>query len=172
MYNIENINSIAIVDFITYLRTEKVCKRLLYRVGFLLMRKRCSSCRRYVDMSSFIEKKIYFARNTAIKKIYPRSGTILYNSKLSYRTFLLFMHCYYYDNCALNIFLTFIDINRITVLIFKSVIERIICRKYDAKTEKLGGKGKVLEIDKRLIAKRKYNKGRMVGQVWVFKMAK
>lgn len=168
MTNIKNINRITLVEFSTYLRSETVCKRLLYRVGFLKLLKRCSACRRNVDMSTCVDKEYLICRKPCYNKIYPRAGTILYKSKLTYRTFLLFMHCYFYNNCAIKTLLTLIDIDRKTVFLFKRVIEGIICRKYDAKIKKLGGKGKVLEIDETLIAKRKYNKGRKIGQVWVF----
>ncbi|KAG0427312.1 hypothetical protein DMUE_5910 [Dictyocoela muelleri] len=119
MTNIKKLNSITPVDLAKYLRTEKVCKRLLFRVGFSLKTKRRSSCRRNIDMSTCIEKKYIFCKKPFYKKLYLRSGTILSNSKLSYRTFILFLHCYYYDNCDIKTILTLIDINRKTVFFLK-----------------------------------------------------
>ncbi|KAG0436923.1 hypothetical protein DMUE_3972 [Dictyocoela muelleri] len=168
MSNIKNINSITLVDLAKYLRNDVVSKRLLYRVGFFVSPKKCSNCRRSVDMSGCIKNEYIICKKPCYTKIFPRAGTILHKSKLTNRTFLLFLHCYFFDNCSIKTLLTLIDIDRKTVFLFKNKIEKIICRKYDSKKEKLGGDGKVLEIDETLIAKRKYNKGRMVGQVWVF----
>lgn len=66
--NIKNIKSITLVDFVTYLQTETVCRRLLYRLGFLLIQKRCSSCRWYVDTSSCIEKKLCYKKNIRVQE--------------------------------------------------------------------------------------------------------
>ncbi|KAG0437075.1 hypothetical protein DMUE_3899, partial [Dictyocoela muelleri] len=55
-----------------------------------------------------------------------------------------------------------------TIFEFKKKLEHIICRKYDNEKLKLGGEGKILDIYETHIDKRKYNKGRQVGQVLVF----
>ncbi|KAG0434106.1 hypothetical protein DMUE_5297 [Dictyocoela muelleri] len=63
------------------------------------------------------------------------------------RTFLIFMHYYFFDNCAVKTLLALVDIDRKTVFSIKNKIEKIICRKYDESKEKIGGYGKILEID-------------------------
>ncbi|KAG0441786.1 hypothetical protein DMUE_0793 [Dictyocoela muelleri] len=104
-------------------------------------------------------------------KNYPMYKKILYMSKFSYKTFLLFLHCYYFNNCSVKILLIHININRKTIFIFKK-IENIICRLYDKSIEKLGGERKVFEIDETFIAKREYNRDRKIGQIWVFGIEK
>ncbi|KAG0438553.1 hypothetical protein DMUE_3021 [Dictyocoela muelleri] len=159
MSNLKSIEKITLISFSKYLRDDLICKRLLFRVGFFLESKKCIGCRKIILMTNALTKDYVMCNYLCKANNFPRHGTILFNSKLSHKTFLLLLNCYYFNNSSVKILTTLIDINRKTVYIFKKKIEDIICRLYDKSIVKLGGKSKVLEIDETLVARRKYNRG-------------
>ena len=59
------------------------------------------------------------------------------------------------------------EVNKNTAVSWHKVLRDVCAFVFCADDAKLGGKGKIVEIDESLIAKRKYHRGRLIPQRWV-----
>ena len=105
--------------------------------------------------------------NACNKEKSIRYGSFFSKSKLSMEIIFKFIYMWTQDFSGPNI-LNDVKVNKNTMGDFKRFIREKIVVFYETSTRKIGGPGKIVEIDETLVSKRKYNVGRIVEPVWVF----
>jgi transposase-like protein len=101
------------------------------------------------------------------KKIFIRLGSWFEKHILTLENFLLITYFWVYK--ASEIFVRHeLDICRQTVVDWYNFSRQVCTSILEINSEKLGGPGKIVEIDESKFGKRKFHKGRRVDGVWVF----
>lgn len=103
------------------------------------------------------------------KKITIRKRSMFENSNIALKTAVSIMYFWCID-MPVRISTRELGMTRNTCLYWYRCFRDIACFHFEnlGEEEKIGGVGKIVEIDESLFAKRKYHKGRKVEQVWMF----
>ena len=102
------------------------------------------------------------------KRISIRSGTIFENSDLKFKSILSILNFYGVGitpkNCS-----KMLKIRVATILEWYQIFRQAISQMYEIlKQEKIGGFGQIIEIDECQIGRRKYHRGRIPNEIWLF----
>ncbi|KAG0426477.1 hypothetical protein DMUE_5965 [Dictyocoela muelleri] len=163
----KNLSKIGAPALGKYLRSEKMSFSILIRLGVLSKTKRCPLCEK--EMKIFGEENGYFyCTRPCNTKISRRNGSILENMKIKYTQFIIFVHYYYHKTIITKNIMRDVNISRGMIMKLKYLIENKIKMYNRNSLLKMGGIGKIVEVDESLIASSKYGKGRFPEQTWVF----
>ena len=96
-----------------------------------------------------------------------RSGTFFERSKLSIFQVLGFVNLWV-ENVSLKVTAQQLNLSKPSVVDWASFCREVVFNGYIINVEKLGGPGKIVEIDESKFGKRKYHRGKHVEGQWVF----
>lgn len=100
-------------------------------------------------------------------KVEFRAGTFFENSKLSIFQILGFVNLWV-DAVPLKVICCQLEIDRSAAVNWSSFCREVVLDAFIANPMKLGGPGKIVEIDESKFGKRKYHRGHHVEGQWVF----
>lgn len=95
-------------------------------------------------------------------------NTFFENSKIEIKNIIKFIYFWSYEICSFKLIKRELDLHEHAYVDFRSYLREVCSLKLFENSEKLGGPGKIVEIDESLFTKRKYNVGRFTSQQWVF----
>ena len=152
----------------THLKNEDTCREWMREMGLLPKTLKCDHCgKSMVFHSPTIEHKDgSFFCSACHKRKSPRSGTIFSRSHLSLNTLLQIMIRWFQNDSTRTIKREC----RVTYRTISKVREMMIafCTQYMLKrSEKIGGPGRVVEVDECLLHRRKHHVGRGKDPGWV-----
>lgn len=136
--------------------------------GLLLNRKKCIKCKRECGIYKRNRKYFFQCNKKKCRKQYTAipKNSFLSNARLNMTVIVQLIFCFINDMTSTQI-KKMLGLSASTVSdwlnFFREVCEVAIMNS----SEKLGGEGKIVEIDESVFGKRKYNKGRMVKSRWV-----
>lgn len=120
-----------------------------------------------VKDSNCVFKKVWRCRKCG-KKRSVLYGSVFYDSKIPISTMLRIVFCWAYE---LSVVFTSI-ISGVSEHSISSVFQQLrnACFQtvFSGKQKMIGGIGKTIEIDETLMSKRKYNRGRLLNDQWIF----
>jgi transposase-like protein/ssDNA-binding Zn-finger/Zn-ribbon topoisomerase 1 len=130
----------------------------------------CSKDMRFVDSDNTKDGKTWLcsSRPCKNKKISIRADSFFSKSKLSLSTIILFVYLWSRDY---NLPQTKIEcgISHDVALDWAKYCRSVALAFFqDRDLEKIGGEGLIVELDETVVAKRKYNRGRLIKETWVF----
>lgn len=116
-----------------------------------------------------IDKLIWRCRlNGCDTKLSIRSGSFFSGSKMPLSKIILFFHLWV-KNYPSRIIMEDFEFAPHTVVDWNRFLREFCVSFYDRNTmNKIGGPNKVVELDETLIVKRKYNRGRVLKEQWLF----
>lgn len=140
--------------------------------GFQRCKKgRCRSRMRIVMDSSRADGRVWRCKNSRCgSKRSIREGSFFDKSHLSISKILLFIYLWCKD-CNNKFLKEELEIDQKTSVDWNRFCRDICVFYYEnqpVSTEQIGGLGKTVEIDESVFSKRKYNRGRLVRETWVF----
>ena len=148
--------------------TEENCCQYLIDMKILPTKRRCPTCENRMELipcstTKYREGSCWKCPCGVTTSV--RTDSVLQNSNLSYRNFILILSCFA-ENLPASRTAESIGVAETTVRRFYSIIREQIAA--DVQTSsKIGGPGTVVEVDEAKFGKRKYNRGRMVRGSWV-----
>ncbi|KAG0440433.1 hypothetical protein DMUE_1754 [Dictyocoela muelleri] len=167
MYITIDLNKLKHNELSEYIRNKEHARKILMITGFYKKNKKCAVCKKINDVTRAIKTGcVRCIGKGCVENLYLRKGTILYNSNYSYKNFLLFLHLYF-NNIQIKYLNEILKGNKKTIIKLKNIIDKEMCRLYDRDKVYLQG-NHIVEVDESVIAKRKYNSGRLTKMVWVF----
>lgn len=172
---------ISLIDAVNLFQSREKSIEFLKKHKIIMQEVKCSSCgnpavlsknnlqwrcqRRHTERAG---KKVISRRCNFKQSI--RSETWLENAHLTPEKCCMFMALYILGNPPHQDFLCeTMKLSSTTVCDWSSFIrETLIYWGFASSSEKLGGPGKVVEIDEAKFGKRKYNRGRVIHGQWLF----
>ena len=141
-----------------------------YNNGLLYTSMKCNKCSE--DMILSKDSSTHTGYVWYCPKCYKKTSILLHSifshAKLPFNKVLHLLYCWSHDYSS-KLAQFEVDVNKNTVAFyykqFRSACFEYICNQ---DSPLIGGEGKTVEIDETLISKRKYHRGRMLTQVWVF----
>ena len=123
---------------------------------------------RIVESGKYIDGFCFLCYNEGCyKEMSIRHGSFFSKSKLPLKKLLLFIYMWSTNSSGPSI-LQELDISNNTMGDWSRFMREKITEYFINYPVRIGGIGKTVEIDETLVAKRKYHRGRLVEQVWVF----
>lgn len=135
-------------------------------------KKRCKRCKSRMKISKnsrLIDQVEWMCKNSKCKaKTSIRTGTFFERSKLDIADILQI--CFMWSkNLPLKYVAEDLNISTKTMIDWYRFCGDIVLFHYEnAETSKIGGVNQIVEIDESVFSKRKYNRGRLVKETWVF----
>lgn len=128
--------------------------------------EKCLECGN--DNKLYLNKKLYICKNYKCRKSYsPLRGTIFIKMKLPLNKQLQIEN-YLLLKMPCSSVASYLQLSKNTVTAYHRLFRKYMDDKiYPSGNRKIGGRNKVVEIDKTKISKRKYNKGHRVEGAWV-----
>ena len=147
----------------------------LFSIGLILnlSGKYCDFCQKgeykLVRDSSFSRDKHCWRCNlkNCSKKVSIRHKSWFDNSKLELQQ-ILFITYFWVNRCDQQFVLHELEISHTTLVDWYNFCREVCITILEKCSRKIGGVGRVVEIDESKFGKRKYHKGRRVDGVWVF----
>lgn len=106
-------------------------------------------------------------RKACGKHVNLRKGTFFAKSKLQLWQILGFL-VFWVQSVCLNVICKEVEINYKTGVDWASFCREVVFDAMITKSEKIGGEGRIVEIDESKFGKRKYHRGHYVEGQWVF----
>ena len=97
-----------------------------------------------------------------------RKGTWIEGSKLSFEKIILHLYCWSETNYSIRFLEKELEFKKEAIIDYNNYCREICAKVLLANPPRIGGPGKTVEIDESLFVRRKYNRGRMLQQQWVF----
>ena len=164
-------------DFVaTYFNDCEALVNLLVKHGLLPEKKRCPKCQKECRMD--MRRKDFRCDKTSAKgkkaktrcnfvqSIYK--GTWLEKSHLDIQTNMRFVNLFVQDFFSYKVATSELKITQKTICDWASFAREVLVAWCIGREEKIGGAGKIVEIDEAKFGKRKYNMGRVIEGQWVF----
>lgn len=138
----------------------------------------CDKCGKQMQFHPRSDGMIYWRsygkRKNGHKKIIQcnnqvsiRKNTIFENTNLSFEQVMIFVHEWLHYS-EMNKIMVEAEICSEAVSYWNKVCQEVAKRYIFSKSQKIGGPGKIVEIDESKFGKRKYNRGHTVEGQWVF----
>ena len=153
----------------------------LMEFGILPSTKQCEKCNNSMTLGkdeNYIDKYKWFCRNYVVHsktkrrrctfKTNLRKDTFFFKSKLTLAQIAKFICCWV-DNIPLNVIRKHTRIQgQATLVDFGNFCREVIFESFIQSKDRLGGQGKIVEIDESKFGRRKFNRGHHVEGQWVF----
>jgi hypothetical protein len=145
----------------------------LFEKGILKSISFCGRCDKQMNIQIMKTKVdghvIRCCKCKATKSV--RKGTFLEKSKISAKTFLLFLY-FWTNNSSIAQLRTFTALSEKTCVEYANFLREIASWKFENEDRKLGGIGHVVQIDESVIYRAKYNRGHALLEPtkWIFGM--
>ncbi|KAG0426762.1 hypothetical protein DMUE_5949 [Dictyocoela muelleri] len=163
----KNLTKIGAPDLGTYLRTESFAFEVLIRLNVIPKEKHCPFCKEKMKVYGKHKGYFYCKRKCKIK-LSRRYGTILENTKITFKKFIILCHYYFNKTLITKNLLRDVKISRSLITKFKYKIEHKIKLFNQKQNLKMGGIGSIVEVDESLMASAKYGKEKYPEHTWVF----
>ncbi|KAG0436423.1 hypothetical protein DMUE_4235 [Dictyocoela muelleri] len=163
----KNLTNIGAPELGKYLRSEAFAFQILKRLGVIKSQKYCPHCKCLMKIHGGHDGFFYCKRKCNIR-LSMRYDTILQDTRITFRKFLLLCHYYFHKTIITKNLLRDVGISRSLITKIKYKIEHKIALYNNRCMVKLGGEGSIVEADETLMASAKYGKGRYPMQTWVF----
>lgn len=154
------------MDVFTLPSTEEDAVAFLQGKGILHQRKQC---RKYHEMKLYFGQETFWKCNKCRTKVNLRVGNWLVGSRLSFVTVIRVIYCWAYEYTAGKFCKRELGMGENTTVDW-SMYCREVC--VDAllrlPTTKIGGVGRIVEIDESMFTRRKNNTGRVLPPKWIF----
>jgi len=138
----------------------------LLRNDYINEYKTCNKCGSETKL--YLNKKLFICKSYKCRKsISPLNGTIFSKLKLPLNIQLHIL-CYFLGKVPNTFISSWLNIDKNTVTSYTKLFRKYIKNKeLMTPSKRLGGIGKIVEMDETKSAKRKYNKGRRIEGAWV-----
>ncbi len=142
--------------------------------GLIKDLKRCTKCKSRMQIQKKITETdgmLWKCKNSQCKKTKSlRDATFFSKSHLSIQKILLI--CYFWSkNYTIKQVVDELEISKRVAIDWYRFCRNIICYHFEneeVSNQKIGGPDQVVEIDESVFSKRKYHRGRVVKETWVF----
>lgn len=177
-YNTCETCTISDIDFITFSNNEHELMTFFFTHGVLSCHALCSKCGGRVVLKHYQNRYIYrCARRISHRKQKKATcnhqtnalhGTFFHNTHLPLRTVALLVGIYLSRSTSRQMYACReLGLCSKTVVDWFSFIREVIVHYVERNSQKIGGIGKVVEIDEAKFGRRKYNRGRLLKGRWV-----
>lgn len=161
-----------LTDIVPLIQSQEETIRFAKEHGLIKRKRSCPKCRRqmrFVPKNDLHDMYIWQCSRVGCKKnLSIRYRSFFSDSKLSISTIIYIMYLWSIEmTVQQTVFQT--NVSKRVVIDWFRFCRDIIFYHYRNDTEhKIGGKGVIVEIDESLVSRRKYNRGRLISQVWMF----
>ncbi|CAF1073400.1 unnamed protein product [Brachionus calyciflorus] len=161
LYNLKEVIDLNQADILEWLKFK----------GVFPSTKNCSKCGKSMKLIQRNDSIDGFSWRctTDSKRCSLRDGTYLQNSRIDVKTFLKIVYFWAFQIRQVDQ-VSMISVDRHTIITYQQKLRHLAISSFDIESIKLGGEGKVVEIDESLFVKVKHNKGKDLKrpQIWVF----
>ena len=171
IFTLENIDNISILDYGYFREDNQYTIQVLLNIGLLNNYRVCCGERMNLCVRNDTSDGFNFKCYKCNKRISLRDGSIFAMSKLPlWKGFLLIVSFIQHPSFTYDDIQKHFGIScRTTISEWKCIIRDLMMCKLSDDFSKIGGKGKIVQIDESAICKRKYNVGRILKnqQYWM-----
>lgn len=172
LYTFEDIDNISILDYGYFRDDLEYTIKILQNVGLLRSFVKCiCSDDMYIMPRRDIKDGYQYRCNTCGKKSSIRKNSIFEMSKLPlWKIFLGIVVIVQHPNMTYDTIRDHLNISsNLAISELKTIVRDFMTLKLDEEKIKIGGEGKIVQIDETAISKRKYNVGRILKnqQYWM-----
>ena len=138
--------------------------------GLIAVRKDWVDCGREMMMVNRDGKdgKVWQCGRPCRNRVSIRHGTFLYKSNLTSEKIVRFNYLWAHELLSVKTAKREFNMSNSTIVDWKSFLRDICTEHFIDNPAQLGGPGMTVEIDESVFTQRKYNRGRMVSEQWVF----
>ena len=149
---------------------EGIAFNFAINAGMLYSSINCDKCNQYMGLSK--DPSTHTGYIWYCSKCHKKTSVLLHSifsyAKLSFNKVLHLLYCWAHDYSSKQTQFE-VGVNKNTVSFYfkqfrNACFEHVINQDFPL----IGGEGKTVEIDETLVSKRKYHRGRMLSQIWVF----
>lgn len=139
--------------------------------GLVPVEKVCLSCGANMNKVNVANKKtglMWRCSRPCRKEESFLKGTFFEGTHCKIDLLIKFIYCWAFEECSVKKIQRDLGFAEHTIVDWRSFVREICALKIMATPVLLGGEGREVQIDESLFARRKYNRGRLVRQQWVF----
>ena len=152
--------------------SEKKAVQYLQSKEIIPSSKNCANCLFPMTIQfRNVDDKVQWAcsRRTCRSSVTVRKGTWLFGSKIKLRKIVFFITSWAQSLTSIKFAAENIEISMHTTIDFNNYMREVCAHSLTKNTNAaIGGYGKHVEIDESIFTRRKYNRGRVLPQAWVF----
>ena len=172
IFTLEDIDSITMLEYGYFRDDLEYTIKVMQNIGLLLSFHKCEcGSNMYMMARKDVKDGYQYRCNMCSKRCSIRKGTIFEMSKLPlWKIFIGIVAIIQHPNMTYETLRQHLNISsNSTILELKSIVRDFMTLKLDEEPTKIGGEGKIVQIDETAISKRKYDVGRILKnqQYWM-----